>query len=328
MLTTDEIVWGYRLILGRFPSTAEIETKRNVRDIATLRVQMLNSLEFKKLASFEDAEDMLPEIRERVVVFQHIPKCAGSSMHIALVSAMGKSVALCPERHNGLWNYPLKTLRTYNLFSGHFDGASIRWLPFEKKCLFTLLRDPTARLISLYSYLRALKPDDPANQHRDRQLAAFARKLSPEAFFSDEAIRANPSIDNAMVRALAFSLPARSWEAHTPRIVDLSRKGPSAKEGYDKAVRNLEEMNAFGLVEEMESCLPYIFAAIGLPKPEQFLSVNVTKMLHETSTISFDPAPLVELTEPLKAILADLICEDQKLYDHARGVLVKRCIVT
>lgn len=324
MLTTDEIIFGYRFILGRSPSTAEVETKRGVKDITTLRTEMLNSQEFRMTTPSDETVPL--GNHARAIVFQHIPKCAGTSIHNALVAATGEDVMLCPERHNGLWNYPLKALRAYNLFSGHFDRASVDCLPFEEKRLFTLLRDPTSRLISLYSYLRALKPKAAANQLRDMQLAELARKLSPEAFFSDEAIRANPSIDNAMVRALAFTLPTRSWEAHTPRIVELSRKGSSAKEGLDKAIRHLEDMDAFGLVEEMDACLPYIFSRIGLPQPENFASVNVTKTLHETSK-GFEAVQSVRKTKVLKAVLAELICEDQKLYDQARRILVERGIV-
>lgn len=303
---------------------AEVDGKRGIRDVQHLRSVLLNSPEFKKEGRAE--EENPSEKSHGIVIFQHLPKCAGTAVHNALITAMGPKATLCPERHNGLWNYKLRELLTYDLFSGHFDRGSIDSLPARDKRLFTILRDPTARLLSLYAYLRSLKPEAAKQQRRNMRLAELARDLSPMAFFGNEAIRANPSIDNAMVRALAFSLPARSWEAHSPMIVERSRSGPSPTEGLELAINHLENMTAFGLVEEMDVSVAYIFTKLGLPVPPHLDAANVTKSLHET-TQSFDPALVPRKTKALKALLADLVREDQKLYDHARQVLVKRGVM-
>lgn len=318
MLTTDEIIFGYRYILGRDPTPQDIEAKRKIADFQTLRQIMMRSPEAQRDRA--NRENIPAAPKAPAYVFQHLPKCAGSSVHEALLSSLGDTARMCPERHNGLWNYALRDLRGYTLFSGHFDKDSVDLIPVADKRVFTILRDPEARLLSLYRYLRALRPSAPDLQKRAMQLSAMARDLNPEAFFGHAQVRTNPSIDNAMVRALSGTLPGRSWEAHSPELAQTGAQAPMARPELERAVRHLEGMTGFGIVEQLDTTLPAVFQALGLTDPGTILARNVTKSLHADNP-AFEEARPVRKTRKLRQLLKDLTEQDRALYDHGLNVL-------
>lgn len=218
-------------------------------------------------------------------------------------------------------------LAQFNFFSGHFDAQSIEWLPIAEKRVVTILREPASRLLSLYTYLRALKPEAATAQKRNMQLSTLARNLEPEEFFSDERVRSNPSIDNAMVRATAFALPSRSWEAHSKRLVDLTRAGPSVEDCLRVATGRLEGMTAFGLVEEMTKTVPYIFESLGLATPTDIAHENVTSTIHKSNG-GFVRAKPVKPSKDLTSLLDSLTYADQEMYEYARQILSQRGVLT
>ena len=87
------------------------------------------------------------------VLFLHLPKTAGQSVHQLLLDTHG-SENVCPARDNiQLAGITAEELEQYSVYSGHYD-----WNHFDsvKSDLFTftILRDPLDRLLSFYFYLR------------------------------------------------------------------------------------------------------------------------------------------------------------------------------
>ncbi|MDJ0994741.1 MAG: sulfotransferase family 2 domain-containing protein [Dinoroseobacter sp.] len=96
------------------------------------------------------------------IVFLHIPKTAGQTIHGELSRIVGQD-AVSPVRvhtqtENGSRQFP----PGYRLYSGHIDWSGLETLP-EDRFVFTVLRDPRERIASFYFYLlkeaRALTPD-------------------------------------------------------------------------------------------------------------------------------------------------------------------------
>lgn len=88
----------------------------------------------------------------KTVVFLHIPKTAGQTIHHQLAGAVGKAavspVRVHTEVPKGQTNLP----PGYLLHSGHLDWTDIATLP-EDRFVFTVLRDPLERIASFYFYL-------------------------------------------------------------------------------------------------------------------------------------------------------------------------------
>lgn len=87
------------------------------------------------------------------VLFLHIPKTAGQSVHQFLIDKYGEE-NVCPARVNDQFtNLGQNELKKYTVYSGHFDWSHFDVID-ENIFTFTILRDPLDRVLSFYFYLR------------------------------------------------------------------------------------------------------------------------------------------------------------------------------
>lgn len=96
------------------------------------------------------------------VVFLHIPKTAGQTIHNALVKAVGGAEHVSPVRtHTQAPNGP-QMPAGHRLYSGHIDWDELGTLP-QDRFVFSVLREPRERIASFYLYLlkeaQALSPE-------------------------------------------------------------------------------------------------------------------------------------------------------------------------
>ncbi len=104
---------------------------------------------------------------DRPIVFLHIPKTAGQTIHNQLAEMVGKA-AVSPVRVHSQAPQGPQMPAGFRLYSGHLDWTEVDGLP--DPFIFTVLRDPAERIASFYFYLlaeaRRLTPDElalPAN---------------------------------------------------------------------------------------------------------------------------------------------------------------------
>lgn len=89
------------------------------------------------------------------IVFLHIPKTAGQTVHNCL-SRVVKERRVSPIRvHTQTSLAEDQFPPGYSLYSGHLDWTAINQLP-SARYVFTVLRDPGERIASFYFYLRKL----------------------------------------------------------------------------------------------------------------------------------------------------------------------------
>jgi len=90
---------------------------------------------------------------DSTIVFLHIPKTAGQTIHSELARAVGQGavspVRVHTEAGPGAAQFP----PGYRLYSGHIDWEALDSLPMPR-FVFTVLRDPLERIASFYFYLR------------------------------------------------------------------------------------------------------------------------------------------------------------------------------
>jgi hypothetical protein len=281
---------------------------------------LLASSEFaalwRRTAPIPDAAAALDADTPRVVLL-HLPKTGGTSLHHMLLPHFAPD-EVCPERWNGLGRIPLGEAAGYRFFSGHFDWAACQLLPGRHNRVVTMLREPRARLVSLYWFQRAHQPDAIAADGLD--LAELANRHGIVEFFGLPQVRAHSAIDNAMTRALAGRIQPGRWEAVT------GWRDPGAHDGQAllaRATAHLDEMHAFGVLEDMPLSVAYVFDRLGLPRPAAIEDANrLEEVMHTNPGLR-----AVERRDPgaaLDDVLADLVRLDEPLWRHARARLRER----
>jgi hypothetical protein len=103
----------------------------------------------------------LRDVQMTVVVFLHIPKTAGQTIHHKLANVIGKG-GVSPIRTHTQALGQSQLPPDYLLHSGHIDWTDLDSLP-EDRFVFTVLRDPRERLASFYFYLRMIAQKTPSD---------------------------------------------------------------------------------------------------------------------------------------------------------------------
>jgi sulfotransferase famil protein len=86
------------------------------------------------------------------IVFLHIPKTAGQTIHSELARVVGDD-AVSPVRvHTQAKAGTAQMPAGFGLYSGHIDWEALDTLP-QRRFVFTVLRDPLERIASFYFYL-------------------------------------------------------------------------------------------------------------------------------------------------------------------------------
>lgn len=317
----DDVVAGYEFILGRAPENARvIEEKLALGSRAALRRELLASPEFeasRKAGALPSTDPRALDPDTPRVVLLHLPKTGGTSLHRMLLPHFATE-EVCPERWNGLGRIPFGEIAAYRYFSGHFDWASCQLLPGRRKRIITMLREPKARLVSLYWFQRAHQPDVIAAEGLD--LAELAQRHDIVEFFSQPQVRAHCAIDNAMTRALAGRIQPGRWEAVTGWNDPMPVEPRSMLAG---AIAHLDGLHAFGVLEDQALSIACLFERLELPAPARIEDANhLDEVMHSNpglrSVERSDPGPALD------EVLADLVRLDEPLWQHARARLRER----
>lgn len=123
------------------------------------------------------------------IVFLHIPKTAGQSVHAALHELVGGTAFVSPVRVHTQEAEGRQMPPGYSLYSGHIDWTELESLPSDRFA-FTILRDPRERIASFYFYMRAeakkLSRDDLERpENRGKRMAL--ERSADDYFFSGDA---------------------------------------------------------------------------------------------------------------------------------------------
>ena len=185
---------------------------------------------------------------EAPIVFLHIPKTAGQTIHSALTDVVGAE-AVSPIRvHSQAAPGPAQMPPGYSLYSGHIDWEALDTLPLGR-FVFTVLRDPLERMASFYFYLRreaeALSPEELATPQRTGMRMISTRSADDYFFGGDTAWQRfiHDHYNNVYCTYLV-SRKMRGWRdvADLPRP-DLVRQAVAAAQTLD-AVYAVQDLGA------------------------------------------------------------------------------------
>jgi hypothetical protein len=239
--------------------------------------------------------------RPRVCLL-HIPKTAGTALTQWLMDIYGVDTCFS-DRLNNLDTYDPCEFEKYRLFAGHFDMAQCSLLPRGTRVV-TFLREPRARLLSLYYFWRSYRW--PVIEAERLEGPRLAKTLELEEFLRRSELQ--DQVNNAMVRQLAGRLYAG------PNGEYLT----SAEQALSKAKEALESMAFVGIQEEYETSVDLMCRVLTLPFPQK----SYRAMDHRTlSHVYPERIERVErpdgFSEAAKSIVDEMTELDQRLYDFA-----------
>ena len=183
-----------------------------------------------------------------MLVFLHIPKTAGTTLRELARQQVGSGRCLVVDDVSRVSYRSDSWLAGHEFVAGHFGASIFARLPPGAR-VFTMLRDPVARVRSQFRYFSELAARDvDFNAYRSRFLGR-----SIEEVLAD---RLDPFVNSFFRDTQAWALVSdhqhhyRHPDAHPDEVLAIAR-------------RNLAAMDCFGLVERMADSVRLLNARFG-----------------------------------------------------------------
>jgi hypothetical protein len=227
-----------------------------------------------------------------VLNFSHIPKTAGMTFR-TIVEDQFREEETCPATLNAqIKPIPAGEFAKYRLFRGHLAYTNLPdLLPPDKRMInVTVLREPIARVISHYEYIRRMPGDPFYAAVKDMTLEEFAQKLP------------------------AGSLKKNLQTYYLAKLIqfDLSKLPPD--EIFELAKQSLDQCAFVGLVERFQDSLYLLSYIFGWNPIINTRRENAAK----------SKSPLDELSATTLAVLKENSAYDIELYQYAKDIFEQR----
>lgn len=310
-ISEDDVRRVFEVLFSRSPENDSVrQNSAQARDIDELVHKVVFSPEFQKrfLSQLYTGmtDELVPLLTERVV-FLHIPKSGGTTLHRILGEWFGVE-NLHPERHNGLYYYSAADLASRLVFSGHYDYYSTNLIPGPSKKI-SFLRNPIERLISLYNFHRAHKPE--FLKRNNLKLPSLANEYLIDEYFARPEIRSHPAINNTMARYFSDEPQILfRWEGgHDGTQSDIEKL-------LDQALQNIEKFDFIGFMENYEESIVKLSRVLGRQAPSPIAKEQVLDVLMDSNS----GMRRIEIQRPNDRTLAgleELVAYDRLVYAKA-----------
>jgi hypothetical protein len=243
--------------------------------------------------------------------FLHIPKAAGTTVTFWLRSHFSTDETWLERMWVDSVHLSREEFSKYRLFTGHFSYSLCNL--FDKPpVILTILREPFARTLSFYEFVRRRKPQYPYKRLHDE-------KLSLVDFLRDPELR--KTVCNDMVGMLVEDYPyekiqrvyaKRSVDDTTPSDYVLDNIPPD--EALDIARQRLTDFAAFGLSERFHDSLNLFTYTFGWSPVYETQNLNVGSVENHPQDLTPLEREVIEETNQL----------DIALYAYARTLFEQR----
>lgn len=247
-----------------------------------------------------------PSLKNRTLIFLHIPKCAGNSLIDLLQSHIPRQRIL--KGH--LLHADAPGIGTpfdhYQLIVGHNTYYDMSRLPV-RPVYITMLRKPVDRIVSLYYFWRSHR-DDYIEQH-NLIGPRLAKQLPLEDFIECDAPEAALNLRNAQAGQFHNGL--------------RGSPGLSDEDLFETARQRLDECAFVGISEEFDPSIDLLCHLFNWQRPASLRCVNDSHV-NEQEDPRYEPTERPPLANGVRERLIELNQADIRLYDHAREIFHQR----
>ncbi|MBE9640246.1 sulfotransferase family 2 domain-containing protein [Salipiger mangrovisoli] len=243
----------------------------------------------------------VPVIDERVVLF-HFPKTGGTSLHRFLLPQF-RPEAVCPERLRNIDRFGPEELAAFRYVSAHMDYQRLQLIPAPRYTI-TVLREPKARVLSLYYFWRAHAWR--VVEARNLKGPRLAKEKGLLEFLRHRTEGIPSDIDNYYAR----SLIGRHW---------VGPRGEMAlpdEEALPLALERLAEFDTIGFTEDMPGLFSEVTARLGIAMPQPLPWALSAR--DRASHPDMEEVVPEEITPEIDAELERLTRLDRVIYEEAR----------
>jgi hypothetical protein len=239
------------------------------------------------------------------IIFLHIPKTAGQSVHAALENAYGKE-AVCPARVNDqLRRYSVRELNQYKVFSGHLDWSMLDCIQ-GPRYVFTILREPMDRILSFYFFLRdqAEKLSPEARNRPQHQGLRAAFDCTPREYFLGGAPHLRRFLDDHYDNFYTYFFAGRHYASRGEMVGLMNRGELTSERVLEMAEDNMARLDQVFTVDNMGDVFAMIRRLSGkeIMSDEKYrVNVNTTvaagQRLDKLKGLGADPQTMARLAE-------------------------------
>jgi len=311
----------YRGLLRREPDdlglTAHVAQFRANRDLASVASAIGRSRERdRKFKRTEDWPHPARSYDSTTWVFLHIQKTAGTSLQNMIVESFGAE-SVYHEHDDSLFLHCPAELSMYSVFAGHFNYDSLAFIPRRKLNVFTFVREPTQRLVSLYNFWRAHDPSAPGFHDTMR----LAQELDIETFYGCREIGRRGITWNHLTWCIMGDRQWRAWRRLLASTATTER--PHVIESLRPAIRQrVREFCFVGLQEDFAGSCRQLFRVLGRACPAERADHSVEKLSAIHSHIKKIAKP--SLTSGAIEAMAKLVELDAIVYEEAKTLYAER----
>ncbi len=217
------------------------------------------------------------------VLFLHIPRTAGSTLHGIMKKQyaddeMFTGQLLFGDEIANFTALPEERKKKLRIVKGHFAHGVHELIPGGEGAYMTFLRDPIDRVVSLYHFIR---------RRPDNSLHEAATTMTLKDFVASGV--APTHTDNGMTRFLGGAA--------------MDDFGTITDEVLDRAISNLEACEVIGLTERFDESLLLCRKAFGWNEPVFYERQNVTQNRPAIETLDAETLHAIEATNQLDSIL-------------------------
>src|SRR5437588_543883 len=249
------------------------------------------------------------------VIFLHAQKTAGTSVQ-NMLRAVYDPREVFSEHTDSLHLRSPAELAQYRVFAGHFNYDSVDYIHRRKVSVFTFVREPRKRLLSLYHFWRAHEPGHPSYHPG----MAAANDMEMRDFFAKADNSGEPTLWNHMTWVIMGDRQWRAWRAELAAARDAASTGAVLSTRICPAVR--ERLGGFlfvGIQEDFQRSAGVLFQILNRPTPDVQHDHSLEELIRVQRSFKKE-MPMQRVTPEVTAALDRLVQIADIIYGEAKAL--------